>query len=202
TDLGTALLVPGVHTSVPLTPDLSTPLAEPFAARPNPDGRDVQLAALAGPIAPADAALSFAPPLPSSEIDATIAQNFAPDGLLGGTYQLVNAVTVPYTEPEDWHCGQDMTLGLQMRFAPSIADALEEAYGVRISAGQSINGVSLNTHNDPQYRTVPEEDGEVAARTIVVRDMLHFTLVETWARRDGDFAAACNSEFTWEWVSP
>jgi len=202
TDMGAALLVPGVHTSVPLAPDLTTPLAEPFPARPNPDGRDTQLAAFASLIAPAAAALTFAPPLASADIDATIAQTFAPDGLLSGDYALVNAVNNAYAEPEGWQCGQDTPLGLQMRFAPNIADALEAMYGVRISAGQSTNGVSLNTHNDPQYRTVPESDGEVAARTIVVRDMMHFTLVETWARREGDFAAACNSEFTWEWVGP
>ncbi|MCC6615647.1 MAG: hypothetical protein IT320_19415 [Anaerolineae bacterium] len=202
TDMGTALLVPGVYASVPLAPDLVTPLAEPFPARPNPDGRDVQLAPLASLIAPADVTLTFAPPLAAGDIDATIAQTFAPDGLLSGTYELVNAVNVPYAEPEGWQCGQDTPLGLQTRFAPSVADALETMYGLRIAAGQNTVGVSLNTHNDPQYRTLPESDGEVAARTIVVRDMMHFTLVETWARREGDFAAACNSEFTWEWVAP
>ncbi|MCA9903143.1 MAG: SH3 domain-containing protein [Anaerolineae bacterium] len=202
TDYGAALLVPGVYASVPLSPDFATPLAEPFPARPNPAGRDVQLAPLTAAVTADGTALALTPSLDAAQIDAAIAQAFAPDGLLAGTYQLVNAVSTPFTEPADWQCGQDMELGLQMRFAPNIADVLEENYGVRIVAGQGTNGVSLNTHNDPQYRTVPETNGEVAARSIIVRDMLHFTLVETWARREGDFAAACNSEFTWEWVAP
>lgn len=202
TDDGAALLVPGVYASVPLSPDFATPLAEPFPPRPNPDGRDVQLAPLTAALTHDGTAIALTPPLEAGQIDAVIAQAFAPDGLLAGTYQLVNAVSTSYTEPEGWQCGQDMELGMQVRFAPNIADVLEEAYGVRIAAGQGTNGVSLNTHNDPQYRTVPETNGEVAARTLVVRDMTHFTLIETWARREGDFAAACNSEFTWEWVAP
>jgi hypothetical protein len=52
------------------------------------------------------------------------------------------------------------------------------------------------------YRTIPENDGEAAARTIVVNSLTSFTYIESWALRSGDVAAACYNQFTWEWTAP
>ncbi|MDX2140427.1 MAG: SH3 domain-containing protein [Chloroflexota bacterium] len=198
-DMGVAFVVAGTHTSVALNNDLTAPANEPLMASSNVEGRDRLLLPLAAIIAAPDVP-ALAASVPTTEVEAAVAATFAPDGVMPGRYRLVNIVSQQLDGADGFACAGDAAVGDVQVFAPSAADAIESAYGVRIAAGVEINGASLNDHNAPQYHTLPEGSGEAIARTIIVHNPTSFTYFETWARRGGDTAASCYNDFRWEWI--
>jgi hypothetical protein len=198
-DLGVAFVVAGTYTSVALNADLTQAANEPLTAASNVDGRDVLLMPLALVIAAPEMPV-LAASVPFGEVETAVAATFAPDGVMPGRYRLVNIVSQQLDGVDGYACAGEAAVGDVQVFAPSAADAIEAAYGVRIVAGVEINGASLNDHNAPEYHTLPEASGEAIARTIIVHSPTSFTYFETWARRDGDTAASCYNDFRWEWI--
>jgi hypothetical protein len=214
TEQGVQFVVPGSATTVVVSADLMTPLDAPLEVMPGTPG----LAALLTPFAAQlsnSVVQTLVEPAQGGAIDAQMLSLFAPDGLLPGQYRLTNLIVdAPTPLPafncalgsaavsEDWGEMVVPQVGSLATFSPDMGAALLETYQVDVLPGVQISGASLNDHNNPLYRTIPESNGENAARTIVVNSLTSFTYIESWAVRSGELAAACYNQFTWEWTAP
>lgn len=214
TEQGVQFVVPGSATTVVVSTDLMTPLDAPLEVSPGTAG----LASLLTPFAVQlsnSVVQTLAEPAQGGQIDAQMLSLFAPDGLLPGQYRLTNLIVDAPTPLPSFNCALGSTavsedwaelvvpqVGSLATFSPDVGTALVEAYGVDVLPGVQINGASLNDHNNPLYRTIPEGNGENAARSIVVNSLTSFTYIESWALRSGNLAAACYNQFTWEWAAP
>lgn len=215
TEQGVQFVVPGSATTVVVSPDLTTPLDAPLEVIPATSGLAAFLTPFAAQLSN-NAVQALAEPAQGGQIDAQMLSLFAPDGLLPGQYRLTNLVVNAPTPLPSFDCALGMTaagegdwaelvvpqVGSVATFSPDIGAALLQTYGVDVMPGVQVNGASLNDHNNPLYRTIPESNGENAARTIVVNSLTSFTYIESWALRSGNNAAACYNQFTWEWTAP
>jgi hypothetical protein len=198
-----------------LSPDWLTPLDSPLSPQPANNRYRLLLTPFAA-LLTLDGDIVLAEPAVGAQMDALMMALFAPDGLLPGRYRMTSSIIdtpVPLAgfecalgsaavSAETWDELVVPEVGAIRAFAPDAGDALREAYQVDLVPGVRVNGASLNEHNNPRYRTIPDTDGEVAARTIVVNSLTSFTYIESWVRRAGARSAACYNQFTWEWVSP
>jgi SH3-like domain-containing protein len=215
TEQGVQFVVPGSATTVVVSTDLMTPLDAPLEVIPGTSGLAVLMTPFAAQLSNSTIQ-TLSEPAQGGQIEAQMLSLFAPDGLLPGQYRLTNLVVDAPTPLPAFDCALGMAaagsgdwaemvvpqIGSVATFSPDIGAALLESYQIDVLPGVQINGASLNDHNNPMYRTIPETDGEAAARTIVVNSLTSFTYIESWALRSGDIAAACYNQFTWEWTAP